>query len=331
MTEQSSLTVASKDQLELSPAAAYGLVGTRAGAPFRAEPIPLSRSTTSAQALVIIATSCLRQIALNENGVREGSAEAVHQMRVGLRRLRAAFSIFGSILGQGEFDALKRELVWLTEQLAEARECDVLLQSRRRFEDATGAALGVEQELSEQLARRRERAFAVARGAVQVERFQRLIVSAAACLVSRADREGKGAEPAHHLARRILEHRRRRVLRGLARFEQLSEGERHKLRVRIKKLRYGTEFFATLFSRRDRRRKSFSRRLEALQDALGRLNDISVQRALARSLVDEDRSSRRSAFALGALIGFEHAELGALLVTVSKLRRRLARAPRFWR
>src|SRR6478752_7139428 len=111
MVEQSSLTVAPDVRIERCSGAGDGLVRAQAVRVFRAEPIALGRKTTSAQALVVIANGCLRQIALNQRGVCAGSGEAVHQMRVGLRRLRAAFSIFKSILRRGEFEDLKRELV----------------------------------------------------------------------------------------------------------------------------------------------------------------------------------------------------------------------------
>lgn len=62
----------------------------------------------------------------------------------------------------------------------------------------------------------------------------------------------------------------------------LDEEARHRLRLRIKKLRYGVEFFASLFpglSSRERRR-TISSILERLQDVLGELNDIGVGHGL---------------------------------------------------
>src|SRR6478735_2593324 len=112
MAGQSSLTVSS--ELHVEPRApSRALIRAQVAVPVRADPIALSGRATSAQALVVIATSCLRQIALNQAGVREASGEAVHQMRVGLRRLRAVLSLFKSVLGRGEFVGMKREVGWL--------------------------------------------------------------------------------------------------------------------------------------------------------------------------------------------------------------------------
>jgi len=57
---------------------------------------------------------------------RERGAEGVHQMRVGLRRLRAAISLFGDIVTGRDTEVLKDELKWLTEELGPARDLDVL-------------------------------------------------------------------------------------------------------------------------------------------------------------------------------------------------------------
>jgi CHAD domain-containing protein len=334
MAEQSSLTVASGVQVQRSVGPDSGLVRSMVAAAFRAEPIVLNRKTTSAQALFVIATSCLRQIALNERGVRAGSGEAVHQMRVGLRRLRAALSIFKPVLQPGEFDELKRELVWLTEQLAPARDYDVLIESKRKFEVVTKSVFAGVAELTSELSRRRQEAFLAASHAVADVRFERIIVSSAIRLMSRADEQGESADPVRELACRVLERRARRVLRGLARFARLDVRERHELRIRVKKLRHGIEFFAGVFPNSSRSRKHFSGALEALQETLGTLNDIDVQQRLTRDLVDEsangDRSSRRSAFAMGGLTGYQQAELRSLSARVPKLRARLAKAPRFW-
>jgi CHAD domain-containing protein len=335
MTEASSLTVAGDVQIERSTGARQALVRREVAAPFRAQPIALDRRTTSAQALVVVATSCLRQVALNERGVRDGSGEAVHQMRVGLRRLRAALSLFKDVLRPGEVDDLKRELVWLTEQLAAARDYDVLIEAKCKFEEATRSVFGGEAELTAELTRRQQEAFAIASRAIESDRFERLIFSSSVALIARADEDGKGGRPVRDLARRVLERRTRRVLRRLARFARLDARERHETRIRVKKLRYGTEFFATLFPNSDRHRKRFSCALEALQEALGRLNDITVHQRIGRDLVDdstnEGRAGRRIASAMGALTGNEQAELRSLLKAVPKLRVRLAKAPRFWR
>jgi CHAD domain-containing protein len=61
-----------------------------------------------------------------------------------------------------------------------------------------------------------------------------------------------------------------------------TQKRRHKLRIRIKRLRYACEFFAPCFASAVVER--YVRRLARLQDLLGELNDIAVARRLLRDL-----------------------------------------------
>ena len=54
-------------------------------------------------------------------------ANALHQMRVALRRLRAAISLFSVVVGDDRAGAIKTELRWLAQELGPARDLDTLL------------------------------------------------------------------------------------------------------------------------------------------------------------------------------------------------------------
>ena len=86
------------------------------------------------------------------------------------------------------------------------------------------------------------------------------------------------AAPVAPLARRALKRLQRKALECGEDVAALPGDARHQLRVRIKRLRYACEFFASLYPRR--RTKMFIRRLQQLQDTLGELNDIAVARRL---------------------------------------------------
>jgi triphosphatase len=59
-----------------------------------------------------IARSCLKQIIANHALARDGDSEGLHQTRVGLRRLRAAMTLFGSLLLDPQSGAIKGGLKW---------------------------------------------------------------------------------------------------------------------------------------------------------------------------------------------------------------------------
>ena len=91
----------------------------------KAAEIDIGPEMTSGEAFRAIAQSCLRQIIANEPAMCAGQAEALHQMRIGLRRLRAAIAIFAAVVGDEDLRKIKAELKWITRELGPARDLDV--------------------------------------------------------------------------------------------------------------------------------------------------------------------------------------------------------------
>ena len=94
----------------------------------RAKGITLDASQPAGATFTQIGLACLCHLAANQNAVDAGDGEGIHQMRVGLRRLRAAISLFAPMLTDKETESIKTELKWLTEQLSPARDVDVLVE-----------------------------------------------------------------------------------------------------------------------------------------------------------------------------------------------------------
>src|SRR5208283_4037542 len=92
----------------------------------------------------------------------------------------------------------------------------------------------------------------------------------------------------------------------------------HKLRVRIKRLRYELEMMAQLGAKRQKRTLA---RLEAMQELLGLYHDVTVASAWLLSYAETSGAPPRTMLAAGALIQ-------SLDSRESKLRRRCMRA---WR
>ena len=95
-------------------------------------------------------------------------------------------------------------------------------------------------------------------------------------------RRCRRARPAKDLAREALSKRTKKIVNKIEKLEKLDAAHRHKLRIAIKKLRYAMEFFDTLFAVRKKERKALSKVLEKLQTAMGKLNDIRVQRGTGK-------------------------------------------------
>ena len=245
-------------------------------------------------AFASIAAAALAQAGANAPGVLDAAgAEYLHQMRVGLRRLRSALRAFDPVLQKTK--PLKRRLRRLAKTLGPARDWDVLVQ---RLEDAQA-----DRRLLARARRRREAAARVARAAASGE-FQEFLLRALRWLESQPWRPQ--ADSLARFAAGALERLRRKIVPA----DWTSEKRRHQLRIRVKRLRYACEFFAPCFKPEGTGR--YVKRLRALQDLLGELNDIAVGRKLLAELDERgpslfDARERRLVAALGrAWTAFEN-------------------------
>src|SRR5262249_1922491 len=105
----------------------YEIINGEDELPVKAAAINLPAGANARDAFRVIGLACLKQIIGNARALANGDPEGVHQMRVGLRRLRAAMSLFSVLLRDPQSEAIKIELKWLTGELAPARELEVLV------------------------------------------------------------------------------------------------------------------------------------------------------------------------------------------------------------
>jgi triphosphatase len=104
----------------------YEIIDNKQELPAKAAPIDLPAAASTRDAFKIIGLACLKQVIDNEPALISGDLEGVHQMRVGLRRLRASMSLFSVILRDPQTAAIKGELKWLAGELGPARDSTYL-------------------------------------------------------------------------------------------------------------------------------------------------------------------------------------------------------------
>jgi inorganic triphosphatase YgiF len=126
----------------------------------KAKPIQLDPGMASGEAFRAIVHNCLRQIIANEPGVCTGDAEALHQMRIGLRRLRAAITAFAKFSSDSKQNRIKRELKAATNKLGPARDLDVFAADVFKHLSETGAGEKEFAEASRDFTLRREKTYA---------------------------------------------------------------------------------------------------------------------------------------------------------------------------
>ena len=106
----------------------YALAAGMPPAWHKAEPPALEADATVDRAIQAILRSCLQHWCANEAAALDGSdPEGVHQMRVALRRLRSAFSVFGRLIDPAQRAWLSDEAKTIVNGLGPARDWDVFL------------------------------------------------------------------------------------------------------------------------------------------------------------------------------------------------------------
>lgn len=295
----------------------YELLGREHRRAVRAEPLALSRRDTLERAFQRMVGNCLAQVHGNERGVVAGDdAGSVHQMRVGLRRLRSAADLVAPVIALPS--ELETEIRWIAGELGQARDWHVLASTTlpevagAAPEDASVAALGRACEDTARANRGR------AAAAVDSVRYARLMMALSGWVERRGWREDMDPAarqaldmPIVKFANRTLRERRRKLLKRGRRMSRLDAHQRHRARIAAKKLRYATEFFACLYPEKAVRR--FASALGKLQDDLGWRNDVAVADGLLKTLAQERPEAGAGAgFARGYLASRVRADDEAL-------------------
>jgi len=319
----------------------YEIIDGKLETPVKAAPIDLPAGANTRDAFKMIGLGCLKQIINNEAALIRGDPEGVHQMRVGLRRLRAATSLFAVLLRDPQTATMKAELKWLAGELGPARELEVLVNRVAAPMKSQRRRWGGMPSLSRKLAERREAALTQAQDAVKSGRFRALTLETAAWLQAGLWTNpeddlvhDQGDRPIAVFAVEQLTRRWRKVRKKGKALAQLDAPSRHKLRIQAKKLRYAAEFFAGLFARRRavKRRKQFLNALGRLQNGLGDLNDIAVhEKRIAAIGIRRQRSNPSRAFAAGLLTGLEDARIGPAMIVATEAYADFAKVKPFWR
>jgi triphosphatase len=260
----------------------------------KAADIDIKPGMASAEAFRAIAHSCLRQVIVNEPAISKGQAEGLHQMRIGLRRLRAAIAIFEDVVADEQQEKIEAELKWITRELGPARDLDVFMtdvlkhqREARPGDEVIAAAL-------RDVEKKHAAAYARAAAAARSDRFRNVVIDLAEWIeVGPWSTEGeehreKRRLPIAELAKKKLARLRKQVKKKGADLRHQSVQQRHKLRIRAKRLRYATEFFAGTFDGEasDKWREDSLAALKDLQDALGGLNDIATRPVLVTHIVE---------------------------------------------
>jgi CHAD domain-containing protein len=273
----------------------------------------------------------------------DGRPEAVHQMRVAVRRARSAIAIFRPALAPGALDSINDGLRALGRRLGPTRDWDVFagetipaiqhaLPGDERLATLTTAVArrqrAHQKELADYLAGAEFRLlginlawFAAARGWHAPPRD--------VAGDGTGDGTGDAAEAAPKdlvtFADSVLQQRWKKLLSAGRRIETLDVAALHALRLRAKRARYAAEMFAALHDAKAAQR--FIDRLSVLQQRLGVLNDGAVASHL---LLELGGAGGRHAYAAGLIAGFLAARAERIRPRIIKAFERVRRVDAYW-
>ncbi len=297
---------------------------------------------TLAETYALTLTQSAGQIAGNiEAVVDHHFPEGIHQMRVAMRRLRAAHAAFHKAIPvAGARDHIARVKA-LFSLLGEARDLDVFCTETLPAMICTSAEAGpgAAPDLTPLAAASEElRAEAWTRvlAAIEAPDFTELLLAASDLAaqagsgvgVTADGRPGDAGMPLPDFARTRLEKQWDKAVIAHHVLTGLSNEARHDLRKDLKGLRYEAEFFAPLWPAS--RVKPFLKQLKGLQDEFGAINDAVTafhMADLAAARIGGDSAAR----AAGYVGGWYGARAEAAFAHVCALWPRFETSEPFWR
>ena len=176
--------------------------------------------------------------------------------------------------------------------------------------------------LAKQFADKRAEALERARKAVGSPRCRALLIDVLEWIEAQQGRTDVAKSELGEFAAALLDRRMRKAHKDSAKLQDMTAAERHKFRIRMKKLRYAAEFVESLFPNK-RGRKALTRlskHAKKIQDALGSLNDFIADRKMAAeaALHAPPQDSRARAFVSGIIVGREDEQARPLMKTAAK-------------
>jgi CHAD domain-containing protein len=258
--------------------------------------------------------------------LRQGEyAEAVHDARVAVRRLRSDLRALVPALDAAWASALREKMRWLGDELGAARDAGVLLERLERDlkELREGDAAPARAAL-EPWAAARDAAYARVGELVREPRYVALLdeIVAAARAPLPGERAGDDAcELAAAVMRDAWKSLRKAVRR---RSRPATDLELHRIRIKAKRVRYTAEAVVPAIGKRAR---TFARKVEALQTVLGEQHDAVV----VHERLQQAAGSGEHAFVTGELAALEReAALRARRRWRKAWRAAARRKHRFW-
>jgi CHAD domain-containing protein len=233
----------------------------------------------------------------HEAGTRAGDVEAVHQFRVGLRRLRALVELTADVIHGSRIRYYRAALRLAGQRAGAVRDCDAIAELLRDQSKALDPAIArAVVPVYQALADRRVEAMREMEAFLDSVAYARLIERLANVLTRKLPADTTIAELLPAMLPPIV----RDVRRSRAGLTPSSTARAfHRLRIRIKRMRYALEMTGQPPGKRG---SKALKRLRRMQEHLGQMQDLAGGADWLRHFTERPGVPAESLVAVGALL-----------------------------
>jgi CHAD domain-containing protein len=303
----------------------------------KSQPIAIEKDASLDDAIVDILSSCLDHFFANKPPSGQlAAAEQVHQMRVALRRMRAATGLFLRALRSPELELAAQRAKSIAAKLGAARDLDVFADNLQNGPFAKFRAEPSFYALLDAVECRRQRAYEDVRAlldSAQTATFATELRGALARrgwtdIVEASSAASRAAGSARKFAMNALDRLHKRALKRSEGLASRPEHEQHLARIALKKVRYAGEFFLSLFDDRQASR-DYLRIAAKVQDELGAYNDMAVATKLLQDVSASNGAN--TAYAAGFVRGWLAHAQQTVAAGAAKNQKAVHKLKPFWR
>jgi CHAD domain-containing protein len=229
----------------------------------------------------------LRKLKKHKQSVNFDDIETLHQIRVSLRRIRSTLSLFQTLLPKKSVKHFLSLLKEITSSLNRGRDIDVYISKYFNKSELTDTEISLYKIISKQ----RKKEYKKINRLLQSKKYKKMLKYIDKWIKNKQWREEASPEKLKKLdenitpfAKEILQDyfeniRKQEILIR----DSFDDEEAHKLRIKLKKFRYATDFFTDIFPETLR---LVNIKLRELQDILGELHDIYETKELHKIFLE---------------------------------------------
>jgi CHAD domain-containing protein len=307
----------------------HDLRQAEARAPARPSGDKLTASSPAGDVVLAYVAAQAARLKALDPAVRRDEPDAIHQMRVTARRLRAAFAAFPMVVPGAATLHAQAELRWLGQVLGEARDNEVLSERFRAELASIPMDLAPAPVMARVMAHFRSRqatAQVSVRRALDSQRYLAIFDELNLLLLSPPVAD-PAAQPASEVLPGAIAQAYQRTRRRMRRAWRMQPGPDrdtalHEARKAAKRARYAAEAATPALGQRARR---LARRMKAIQSTLGDHHDAVTAGITARQISVQAHLAREDTFSFGLLASRAHQQAGESQRRAKKAWKRAAR------